>query len=293
MNDSLSNVSIVLPTYNGSKYIRQSIDSCLNQTYKNIELIIVDDGSKDNIHEIAKSYKDNRIRYIKHKKNKGLPYALNTGFANATGDYLTWTSDDNYYTEDAIEKMLSFIKINNCEFVYCDFYRFNDKVSTEIHVVKLPNVPKLENYNDIGACFLYSKNIKEIIGEYDPVTTLAEDYDYWIRVSKRFKMCHLSETLYFYREHTKSLSISRIYEIRIVDILVRIKNKVLDINSAIDLVSNLFTQRYPGYFGINKIIVKIRFSRRINKILKDFEVNKIGFEDAKLNLINIVNRREP
>jgi len=78
MNRISSKVSIVLPTYNGAKYIRQSIDSCLNQTYKNIELIIVNDGSTDGTPEIIRSYEDGRIKYLTHEKNKGLPHALNT-----------------------------------------------------------------------------------------------------------------------------------------------------------------------------------------------------------------------
>src|SRR3990170_3452478 len=107
-------VSIVLPTYNGEKYIRQSIDSCLNQTHENIELIIVDDCSIDNTPEIIKSYKDSRVKSLRHDQNKFLPHALNTGFSNATGEYLTWTSDDNYYAKEAIEKMVSFLKNRNC-----------------------------------------------------------------------------------------------------------------------------------------------------------------------------------
>ncbi|MBN1639410.1 MAG: glycosyltransferase [Ignavibacteriales bacterium] len=281
-------VSIVLPTYNGSKYIRQSIDSCLNQTYKNLELIIVDDGSSDKTPEIIKSYKDKRIKYIQHKKNKGLSCALNAGFANTTGEYLTWTSDDNYYAEDAIEKMLSFANINNFEFVYCDFYRFNDQVSTEMRVVKLPNVPKLGSHNDIGACFLYSKNIKEVIGEYNPVTHLAEDYDYWIRISKRFKMYHLNEPLYYYREHINSLSLSKLFEIRIVDVLVRLKNNVLDMNEAEDYLIGLIAHRYLGFFKINKIFVKILLLEKIKKVLNEFNMGQLSFSEAKIILKNII-----
>jgi glycosyltransferase involved in cell wall biosynthesis len=115
-------VSIVLPTYNGSRYIQQSIDSCLNQTYSNIELIIVDDGSTDCTEQIINSYTDNRIRYIQHQKNAGLPTALNTGVAHATGDYLTWTSDDNFYAPQAIETQLTFLLKNKYDFVYCDIF---------------------------------------------------------------------------------------------------------------------------------------------------------------------------
>ena len=288
MNEALPKVSIVLPTYNGSKYIRQSIDSCLNQTYKNIELIIVDDSSTDDTPEIIKTYKDERIRYIRHDKNKGLSHALNTGFAKATGKYLAWTSDDNYYVKEAIEKMLFFLRDKNFPFVYCDFYRFKDSQPSCLRVEKRPESPEIEKVNVVGACFLYSKKIKEVIGNFDPDTALAEDYDYWIRVSKKFSMYHLAEPLYYYREHTKSLSLSKYYEVRVVDILVRVKNEVLDIEDATDLLVSLTAGRYPGHFKINKVIAKVLFSRKFRRILKDFSMRRLNFKKAKSVLRGIV-----
>ena len=284
MNELSPKVSIVLPTHNGAKYIQQSIDSCLNQTYKNIELIIVDDGSTDETPEIIKSYEDKRIKCLMHEKNKGLPHAINTGFASATGEYLTWTSDDNCYTEKALEKMLSFVRAKDCSFVYCDFYRFNDENPSKLNTVRLPDVLALENHNDVGACFLYAKKVKEVIGDYDPDTELAEDYDYWIRVSKEFSMCHLAKTLYFYREYVKSLSLSRFYEVRVVNILVRIKNEVLDVERGADWLIGLIAQKYRGCFRLNKVIAKVLFSRKIKRKLRDFKMGKLSFKEARLVL---------
>src|SRR5438128_1966436 len=92
-------VSVILPTHNGSKYLRQSIESCLSQTYLDIELIVVDDGSMDETSAILESLTDDRVRKIRHQTNRGLSAALNTGCAEARGEYLTWTSDDNLYAE--------------------------------------------------------------------------------------------------------------------------------------------------------------------------------------------------
>ena len=102
-------VSVVLPTYNGSKWLSQSIDSILKQTYRNLELIIVDDASTDSTPELIMSFasRDPRIRIISHKSNKKLPQSLNDGFAIANGDYFTWTSDDNWYEPTAIEEMVT------------------------------------------------------------------------------------------------------------------------------------------------------------------------------------------
>jgi glycosyltransferase involved in cell wall biosynthesis len=199
-------VSIVLPTYNGAKYLRQSIDSCLNQTYKNIELIIVDDGSMDETPQIIRSYQDERIKYIRHKKNRRLPHALNTGFSKSTGEYLTWTSDDNYYAEDAIELMVAFLQKNKTiDFVYANYYVINDDGEV-LQSVSVGPSKILKELNCIGPCFLYRRKVYEVLGEYNPDAFLAEDYEYWIRVFKRFRMQKLDEFIYWHRLHPKSLT---------------------------------------------------------------------------------------
>lgn len=199
-------VTIVLPTYNGAKYLRQSIDSCLNQTYKNIELIIVDDGSIDETRQIIRSYEDDRIKYIKHDKNEHLPQALNTGFKMATGEYLTWTSDDNYYAEDAIESMVVVLQTNRMiDFAYANYYIIND-VSKVVQSITVGPNDNLREYNCIGPCFLYRRKVYEAIGGYNPDALLAEDYEYWIRIFKRFRMGKLNEFIYWHRLHPKSLT---------------------------------------------------------------------------------------
>jgi glycosyltransferase involved in cell wall biosynthesis len=106
-------VSIILPTYNGSQYLSEAIESCLHQTYENWELILVDDCSTDATPQIIGRYvgRDPRIRSIRHASNKKLPEALNTGHAAAQGEYLMWTSDDNRLLPAAIEKQNSWTAI--------------------------------------------------------------------------------------------------------------------------------------------------------------------------------------
>jgi glycosyltransferase involved in cell wall biosynthesis len=201
-----SKVSIVLPTYNGSMYIRQSIDSCLSQTYKNIELIIVDDGSSEDIEQIVRSYNDDRIFYFRHSRSLGLPDALNTGFSHTMGKYLTWTSDDNFYDTKAIEVMVKFLEENSkIDFVYTNYYAVdeNGKILESI-MVDSPKV--LDRKDCIGPCFLYKRKIYEKIGGYDSNFILVEDYEYWLRVREQFRMQKLNEYLYFYRRHEESLS---------------------------------------------------------------------------------------
>ena len=126
-------VSIVLPTYNGSKYLRQSIQSCLDQSHRNIELIVVDDGSRENIGAVVGEFSDTRIRYMRHETNRGLPASLNTGFQLATGTYLTWTSDDNYYAADAIERLTRFLQRHpTVSFVYSSMFIVDDRSADSV-----------------------------------------------------------------------------------------------------------------------------------------------------------------
>jgi glycosyltransferase involved in cell wall biosynthesis len=207
-------VSIVLPTYNGAKYLRQSIESCLNQSHRNIELIIVDDASTDETPEIIKSYTDNRIKYIRHEVNKQLPGALNTGFANATGGYLTWTSDDNEYLPQAIETMLACLRANPAsDFVYADYWRkFLDSGKKLLRQLS-GSAGMMRHINAIGPCFLYSRKVLQSIGGFNPRTFLVEDYDYWIRVWKKFSIVHCPKPLYIYGEHSQSLKGTRYHTI--------------------------------------------------------------------------------
>lgn len=208
-------VSIVLPVYNGEKYLAQSIESVLNQSYKNIELIIVNDCSTDSSEEIILEYKkkDNRIKYFKNDINIKLPQSLNNGFAMAKGNYFTWTSDDNVYHQDAIETMVGFLdKHSKVGLVYCDFNIINESGEYQYKVI-VGNQDEQIYKNIVGACFLYRRSIAENIGEYDTSFFLVEDYEYWLRINLEYSICPLHKCIYDYRTHDNSLSITRRKEI--------------------------------------------------------------------------------
>jgi len=214
--------------------------------------------------------------------------ALNTGFANANGNYLTWTSDDNFYAPDAITKLLSFLETQNCQFAYSDFYRFSEKSPSDLQILKLLDIPDLENKNCIGPFFLYSQRVHETVGEYDPDTFLAEDYDYLIRVSKRYSMHNLPEPLYYYRAHTQSLTTLKSREVKMVDILVRLKNDLLDAEQAATFLLNLTSSKYPSRFEANRVLTKVVFWRKINRVTRDLEAGRVCLKEAKLALRDIV-----
>lgn len=316
-------VSIVLPTYNGARYLRPSIDSCLHGTYPHIELIIVDDGSADETGRIVRSCTDSRIQYLRHTTNRGLPCALNTGFAQATGDYLTWTSDDNMFLPQAVEKMVRFAQAGPHAFVFCDYYRFQgeghppvganhyspvpascparsdssghgswgtDHGSRDLVRVELPDDPPLEQGNCIGYCFLYSRHVWERIGDYDPHARLAEDYDYWIRVSKQFPLVHLPEALYVTRFHDRSLYATRYWEVKVIDFLLRLKHGMLDTPAVARLFLHLVASKRQRLGRVRRPLACLLLGPRVERILTSFQRGQTNFEATKHRLQIILQR---
>lgn len=209
-------VSIVLPTYNGSRYLTQSVESCLNQSLAEWELIIVDDASTDDTPRIAAGFaaRDDRIRLIRHEKNRKLPAALNTGFAAVRGRYLTWTSDDNLYAPNALETMRDALERHpESDLVYADYAAIDDDGNL-IERVAAGEPPGLVSGNVVGPCFLYRARVHLELQGFDETLFLAEDYDFWLRVSSRFRLLHIKESLYHYRYHAGSLTAQRQSEIR-------------------------------------------------------------------------------
>ena len=215
-NNTEKLISIVLPVYNGSDHVAESIKSVLEQTYRNWELIIVDDCSTDDTPEIIAGFErsDSRVRVFRNKANLKLPASLNVGFADAKGDYFTWTSDDNMYRPEALEKMVAVLEENpETGLVYADYTVIND--AGELIYTKInPQPSEIRYYNMVGACFMYRRELAEKVGEYDPATFLAEDYDYWLRCYNHSDFLHIHENLYIYRWHEKSLSLTRFREVR-------------------------------------------------------------------------------
>jgi len=208
--DASARVSIVLPVYNVRAYLRQSIESCLAQTHTNLELVIVDDGSADDVAAALGAYDDRRVRLIRHESNRGIAEALNTGFTAATGDYLTWTSDDNFYHPRAVEEMVGFLQTYpSIDFAYAEMHVINEGSSARpapMWEVKPPEWMWARENNPVGACFMYRRRVFDELGGYDPSAFLVEDYEYWMRVGKRFRMQRLFTPLYYYRYHDESLT---------------------------------------------------------------------------------------
>jgi glycosyltransferase involved in cell wall biosynthesis len=201
-------VSIVLPTHNGARFLDEALASWIGQTYRRWELVAVDDGSQDETpgRLAAWADRDARVRLVRHPVNRGLPAALNTGFAQAGGAYLTWTSDDNCARPAALAEMVRFLEERpEVDMVYTD-HTLIDEAGREIGRVEVREPGLLGVMNCIGASFLYRRRVHETVGAYAEEFALAEDYDFWLRTSTRFHLAPLHRDLYLYRVHEQSLS---------------------------------------------------------------------------------------
>ncbi|RGH58930.1 glycosyltransferase [Ruminococcus sp. AM36-18] len=161
-------ISVIVPVYNSEKYLKRCIDSILNQTYKAIELILVDDGSPDNCGKICDEYakKDKRVRVI-HKTNAGVSAARNSGLEIASGNYATFVDSDDYIEPEMYSNMMEKVHQYNCDVVMCDCIKdFTDHSEIYTH--------------DIRAGF-YDK--EQLVNEYYPHLLMMENIEYPATIS--------------------------------------------------------------------------------------------------------------
>lgn len=223
-------VSVVLPCYNGATMLPTAIESCINQSFKDWELIIVNDCSTDNTLEVALQYADidNRIRVLDNETNLKLPASLNRGFSEARGMYYTWTSDDNIMHTNMLQELSSFLDSNpECGLVASDYIVIDEHDNLK-RTAELPDnlsvLLPLNNY--LGCSFMYRKEVAKHVGDYRVDLFLVEDYEYWIRIAMQYPIARLNKILYSYREHPKSLTSTRQLEIK--ERLVRMRLSYLD-----------------------------------------------------------------
>ena len=138
MNNKID-ISIIVPIYNSEKYLKKCLDSLMKQSKKELEFILINDGSTDNSEKIIKSYTDDRIKYYK-TKNQGIGKTRNLGINKAQGKYLMFTDSDDYLEENTCEKLYEKAIKDNLDLVVCNFYReYNNGKKTEENIIGFPN----------------------------------------------------------------------------------------------------------------------------------------------------------
>lgn len=269
-------VSIVLPTYNGEKYIRQSVDSICGQTYTDWELFIVDDCSEDCTLEIAREYEknDSRIHVIHNAVNKKLPASLNIGFWHTAGKYLTWTSDDNMYLPEALSVMVQRLKMSDTAMVCADMYIIDETGEIKSGLVSGYRDKELCRRNTVGACFLYRREVLDSVGDYDAGLFYVEDYDYWLRIKQQYgRIERIDRILYKFRYHDDSLSFSKKENVRLA--LYKLRKRHMDFILA-DLKNEKGLLAALYYEMLETRLLDSEIKGRIQSVLPELKNDKTG-----------------
>lgn len=281
-------ISVIVPVYNVEKYLHKCINSILNQTYKNLEIILIDDGSTDNSGKICDEYalKDNRIKVI-HKENGGLSSARNAGLDICSGDYIGFVDSDDYIAEDMYEYLYVNLIKNNADVAMCNYWIENN-LNTEIADSSLEKFI-LNNKSNIlkfhlehGMFFPVWNKIfkKEIIKNIKfPIGLNAEDVFILIDwINNCNKIVFGNDCKYFYLKRETSLY-NRPANKNLFDEVIAFKKIMSYINNNLEFIENVeITRKW--------LIESYRFS--LDRILFKSNVNK--FKNEKEKIINVLKR---
>lgn len=201
-------ISVVMPIYNHVEFLGEAISSILTQTYKDIELLLIDDGSIDGSSELAKSFldKDKRIKYY-YKENGGTGSALNFGFNLAKGERGTWVSSDNIYYPDMLEEFSYFMdNFKYCKFVFSGFNidnSVNYLISKDYGIIK-DFIIRSKDQCVTGICFLFDMDLKKECGDY--ILVPGEDHLMGVKMGLKTEVGYIPKILGMYRYHDKCLT---------------------------------------------------------------------------------------
>ncbi|NLT51594.1 MAG: glycosyltransferase [Ignavibacteria bacterium] len=278
-------VSVIITTFNGEKFIRESVESIISQTYTNLEIIIIDDGSNDGTADIIKSIPDKRIKYF-WTENNGHVAALNYGLSLANGDYVSILDHDDIAMPQKIEKQMKAILFDSdISIVSHNIFVINE-IGKTLYEIKLPKedeeIKKELRFQNIisHSGVLYKKKIVLDAGGYREKYGKIADYDLWLRLRLNAKFLNLDEMLLKYRKHIngQSFSIKSIKEIN---------------TSIIKVLEENISYTEPSFDELN-IFWQIRYGEKgisFWKLCKSIKVRNYRLKKAiKIIILNIVSR---
>jgi glycosyltransferase involved in cell wall biosynthesis len=213
----LPKISVIIPTYNHGRYVGKAINSVLNQTYKDFEIIVVDDGSTDNTRHLIDTY-ENQIEYI-YQENQGLASARNTGIQASQAKYVAFLDADDWFAKENLEIKVAYMEDHpDAAWVYSDWQYLDDKGN---YLEKGSTIFKyahkkltghlfeelVYNRNFISPCTVaLKKKILEEVGYFDPSVICQEDLDLWLRISLRYPAHYIDKVLVYVTALPGSLS---------------------------------------------------------------------------------------
>ncbi len=279
-------ISVIMPVYNTPEgYLREAIESILNQTYGDFEFIIIDDGSTNNAADIIHSYQDERIKYVKNEKNLGIIKSLNKGLELMQGEYMARTDSDDISLPDRFEKQVKFLDENPNISILCSYFQWFPKD----RVIKAPTEDEdIKNNllicsNVIGHSTVMERTdfIRKFDLKYNNEFTYCEDYRFWLNAIDKAEFACIPEILVKYRIHEGSICQKNI------------KNQHLNVQKAMFLAQGKF-YGIESQEAINSIEKLIRGEKITSNDLEAIEtfvnsvIEKVDF--SKINCEYNLNR---
>lgn len=224
-------VSVIMPCYNTERYIAQSIESVLNQTYSNWELIITDGPSSDKTSDIVKKYveQDNRIQLIVPTRHQGIAEARHTSIQNAHGRYLAFLDSDDLWVKDKLEKQVAFMEKNNYAFTYGNYEIIDMDGAPMGKVVHNGGIVDYDKYlkNTILGCGSVMLDTEKIGKILQPADDVNDDMALWCSIMRHgIKAYPMDEVLYQYRIRNNGASSQRLKMMRSVWLVYRKQEKL-------------------------------------------------------------------
>ena len=285
-------ISVVLPVYNVEPFIKDCMDSILNQTIQDFEVIVIDDCSTDNTIAVLQSYNDDRISIINKEKNKGLIDSLNLGFRLAKGKYIARVDGDDINALNRFEKQLLFLESNpdvkacGC---WLQIYNKPNKVlkhkewHEEITAELLLKCPM-----SLGATMLNKQAYQYT--SFDKSKNHVEDYDFWARTAWDCKMHNLQEVLYYYRVHGKQVSslFNHIQKEHDIGIKLDLFKKIKYDNDMFPDMTITKVLLFEQYIKIRELSLFFRWLNKLKVINKKEKV----FDQAELIKVLAIIKRQ-
>ncbi|MDD3150026.1 MAG: glycosyltransferase [Candidatus Gastranaerophilales bacterium] len=286
-------VSIIVTTYNRAEYLEECISSIINQTYKNIEILIIDDGSTDNTSDVVKKYFDSRIKYI-YQENSGQNSAKNKGLLASNGQYITILDSDDMILPDKIEKQVEILESNeDVGLVYCGSFIINEKneiigqQKIKKHNGNVLNQLLRTNFLYNGSNALFRRDCIEKAGIFEDSINRMTDWFLYLKFAMYFDFYCLDEYLVKYRVHCNNMSCGfEKYEIAGFDILNKIFVHKKFPKKLLKFKNKYYALRYKyvaDRFFENKLLKKARYYY-IQTLKSDFRLISSDFLCVKFLL---------
>ncbi len=285
-------VSVIIPLYNQKQFVGQAIESILNQSYENIEIIVVNDGSTDNPFSVLEKYKDNII--LINQENKGLAGARNTGIKNSSGEYLQLLDADDFLHEDKIKLQLEFLKNHNAIISYCEALQYseNNKKTYPNYIGKVEDMFSSlyniwEKYPLPSHSLLIKREIFDRFGLFDEQLKASEDRYFFSKLAaKKIDFKYYPFYGCFRRLHKYQMTKNNL---KMIEYLIKYYKKLNE-----DMGNDFFIDKY-GYTGFQMMCANLTYLYRSNvytdvkrKELKSIKrllkKNKIKFEAKPIPL---------